>query len=148
LRERKDEIPVLSEYFMRKGAKKYGREVLPFSKNLVDALVAHHWPGNLRELENVVNRYLVLGDERSILDELTPRDSVETASGTAAEAPNGAGLKALVRSLKGEAESTAIAQVLEGVGWNRKAAANDLQISYKALLYKIKQYDLSPQDRA
>ncbi len=149
LRERKEEIPVLSEYFMRKGSKRYGREVLPFSKNLIDALVAHHWPGNLRELENVVNRYLVLGDERAILDELAPPESVETASlGSSSEAPNGAGLKALVRSLKGEAESTAIAQVLEGVGWNRKAAANDLQISYKALLYKIKQYDLSPQNRA
>jgi len=147
LRERKDEIPVLSEYFMRKGAKKYGRDVLSFSTNLMDALVAHHWPGNLRELENVVNRYLVLGDEKAILDELTPHDNVETASGTA-EAPSGSGLKAMVRNLKGEAESTAIAQVLEETGWNRKAAANDLQISYKALLYKIKQYDLSPQDRA
>jgi two-component system response regulator AtoC len=148
LRERKDEIPVLSEYFMRKGSKRYGRDVLPFSKNLIDALVAHHWPGNLRELENVVNRYLVLGDERSILDELTPLDAPEAAHGSANGSSNGAGLKALVRNLKGEAESTAIAQVLEGVGWNRKAAANDLQISYKALLYKIKQYDLSPQNRS
>ncbi len=148
LRERRDEIPVLSEYFMRKGAKRYGREVLSFSKTLTDCLAAHHWPGNLRELENVVNRYLVLGDEKAILDELVPAETSEQADGTAAEAPGGAGLKAMVRSLKGEAESTAIAQVLEGVGWNRKAAANDLQISYKALLYKIKQYDLSPQDRA
>src|SRR3984885_12216497 len=147
LRERKDEIAVLSEYFMRKGAKKYGREVLPFSPKLMETLISHHWPGNLRELENVVNRYLVLGDEKSILDELTPHNGVETASETT-ESSNGAGLKALVRNLKGEAESTAIAQVLEEVGWNRKAAANDLQISYKALLYKIKQYDLSPQDRA
>ena len=91
--------------------------------------------------------YLVLGDEKAILDELTPHDTVETASGSA-DAPSGSGLKAMVRNLKGEAESTAIAQVLEETGWNRKAAANDLQISYKALLYKIKQYDLSPQDRA
>ena len=148
LRERKDEIPILSEYFMRKGAKKYGREVLPFSATLLACLTQHHWPGNLRELENVVNRYLVLGDEKAILDELTPGEEVEQVEGTVAEAPNGAGLKAMVKNLKGEAESTAIAQVLEGVGWNRKAAANDLQISYKALLYKIKQYDLSPQDRA
>jgi two-component system response regulator AtoC len=148
LRERKDEIPVLSEYFMRKGSKRYGRDVLPFSKNLIDALVGHHWPGNLRELENVVNRYLVLGDEKSILDELTPLDAPETAHSSSNGSSNGAGLKALVRNLKGEAESTAIAQVLEGVGWNRKAAANDLQISYKALLYKIKQYDLSPQNRS
>ena len=147
LRERKDEIAVLSEYFMRKGAKKYGREVLGFSKALMETLTAHNWPGNLRELENVVNRYLVLGDEKSILDELTPHDSVE-GTAEAGEASNGSGLKAMVRNLKGEAESTAIAQVLEEVGWNRKAAANDLQISYKALLYKIKQYDLSPQNRA
>ena len=70
------------------------------------------------------------------------------AAAAAPEAPNGAGLKAMVRNLKGDAESTAIAQVLEGVGWNRKAAANDLQISYKALLYKIKQYDLSPRNHA
>jgi DNA-binding NtrC family response regulator len=148
LRERKDEIPVLSEYFMRKGSKRYGRDILSFSKNLSDALVSHHWPGNLRELENVVNRYLVLGDEKAILDELTPHVSVESAADASAEVSSGAGLKALVRNLKGEAESTAIAQVLEGVGWNRKAAANDLQISYKALLYKIKQYDLSPPNRA
>jgi DNA-binding NtrC family response regulator len=53
-------------------------------------------------------------------------------------------LKHLLRNLKGGAESTAIAQTLEGTGWNRKAAANNLQISYKALLYKIKQYNLSP----
>ena len=144
LRERREEIPVLSEYFMRKGAKRYGREPLTFSPNLMHTLSEHSWPGNLRELENVVNRYLVLGDEKAIVDELAPTAAYQGATGTASEAPNGAGLKAMVKSLKGDAESTAIAQVLEGVGWNRKAAANDLQISYKALLYKIKQYDLSP----
>ncbi len=56
-------------------------------------------------------------------------------------------LKHLVRNLKGGAEAAAIAQSLEGSGWNRKAAAIDLQISYKALLYKIKQYNLSPPAR-
>jgi two-component system response regulator AtoC len=156
LRERRDEIPILSEYFMRKGSKRYGREPLEFSKSLMDALTEHVWPGNLRELENVVNRYLVLGDEKAILDELKPHGVAESGPGLSmgvssesnSNGGSGAGLKAMVRSLKGEAESTAIAQVLAGVGWNRKAAANDLQISYKALLYKIKQYDLSPQDRA
>jgi DNA-binding NtrC family response regulator len=148
LRDRREEIPVLSEYFMRKGAKRYGRDPLPFTAELMKTLSDHHWPGNLRELENVVNRYLVLGDEKAIMEELAPSTNPQTTSGTVTEAPSGAGLKALVRSLKGDAESTAIAQVLEGVGWNRKAAANDLQISYKALLYKIKQYDLSPRDQA
>jgi len=149
LRERREEIPVLSEYFMRKGAKRYGRDPLPFSANLLNVLDQHPWPGNLRELENVINRYLVLGDERSIVEELSPSTAYQGAAATAAqETPSGAGLKAMVRNLKGDAESTAIAQVLEGVGWNRKAAANDLQISYKALMYKIKQYDLSPRNHA
>jgi len=148
LRERKEEIPVFAEYFMRKGAKRYGREPLAFSANLLNSLSEHSWPGNLREMENVVNRYLVLGDESAILEELSPSTAYQGGATMAQEAPNGAGLKAMVRSLKGDAESTAIAQVLEGTGWNRKAAANDLQISYKALLYKIKQYDLSPRDHA
>jgi two-component system response regulator AtoC len=148
LRERKEEIPVFADYFMRKGAKRYGRDVLPFSANLLNTLSEHSWPGNLREMENVINRYLVLGDESAIIDELRPSTAYQGGAAIAQEVPNGAGLKAMVRSLKGDAESTAIAQVLEGTGWNRKAAANDLQISYKALLYKIKQYDLSPRDHA
>ena len=152
LRERKEEIPVLAEYFMRKGAKRYDREPLAFSPSLLNALAEHSWPGNLREMENVINRYLVLGEEKSIVDELSPSAAYQGAGASAQaqtqEAQNGAGLKAMVRNLKGDAESTAIAQVLEGVGWNRKAAANDLQISYKALLYKIKQYDLSPRNQA
>jgi two-component system response regulator AtoC len=148
LRERKEEIPVFAEYFMRKGAKRYGREPLSFSTNLLNALSEHSWPGNLREMENVINRYLVLGDEKSILEELSPSTAYQGGPTLVQDVPNNAGLKAMVRSLKGDAESTAIAQVLEGTGWNRKAAANDLQISYKALLYKIKQYDLSPRDQA
>ena len=149
LRQRKEEIPVLSEYFMRRAAKKYGREPLVFSPSLTNALMEYSWPGNIRELENVINRYLVLGDERAILDELALHDAGHREQGPATESTaSSGGLKQMVRSLKGEAEATAIQQVLEGVGWNRKAAANDLQISYKALLYKIKQYDLSPQGPA
>jgi DNA-binding NtrC family response regulator len=90
----------------------------------------------------------VLGEEKSIIEELSPATVYQGAASVPQEVPSGAGLKAMVRNLKGDAESTAIAQVLEGVGWNRKAAANDLQISYKALLYKIKQYDLSPRNHA
>src|SRR6201996_8482092 len=87
LRERREEIPVLSEYFMRKGAKRYGREPLPFSANLLKALTEHSWPGNLRELENVINRYLVLGEERSIVDELSPATVYQGAAAVPQEAP-------------------------------------------------------------
>ncbi len=154
LRHRREEIPVLSQFFMRKAAQRYGREPLYFSAALMEALTEYPWPGNIRELQNVINRYLVLGDERSILDDLAVEIRATApvsagGGGGGAEAPgaSGGGLKQMVRSLKGEAEATAIQQVLEEVGWNRKAAANDLQISYKALLYKIKQYDLSPPSR-
>ncbi len=145
LRERAEEIRLLASYFMRRGAEKYGRAPLPFSPVLVNALTHYPWPGNLRELENVVNRYLILGDERSILADLGGgmRETPGTAS--AGEPLDEQGLKQLVRSLKGDAEAVAITSALEETGWNRKAAAANLKISYKALLYKIKNYNLSPR---
>jgi DNA-binding NtrC family response regulator len=144
LRERTDEIPILSQHFMRKVAAKYECDPLPISPALMEAFSRHGWPGNLRELENVVKRYLVLGDEQAIIDELIPMQGAGAPAPTGDDTSGNGGLKHLVRNLKGGAESAAIAQTLEGTGWNRKAAANDLQISYKALLYKIKQYNLSP----
>jgi two-component system response regulator AtoC len=149
LRDRLDEIPAFADYFMRKGAKKYELTPLPISQELLHALGAYNWPGNLRELENVINRFLILQDESAVIAELNLAHG--TAPVTAEKAQGhveAGGLKKLVRGIKGEAESSVIAGVLEETGWNRKAAANDLQISYKALLYKIKQYDLSPTPRS
>lgn len=144
LRERIEEIPILAEYFMRKAVDKFGCDFLPMSPALMRALTRHNWPGNLRELENTVKRYLVLRDENGIIEELTPA-LMKPSSSEAAELGNGnTNLKVLVRNVKGNAEAVAIAQALDDRGWNRKAAANDLKISYKALLYKIKQYNLTP----
>jgi len=144
LRERREEIPILSQHFMHKAAVRYGCEPLPISPSLMRSLASYSWPGNLRELENVIKRYLVLGDELAIIDELKLQQNAGILSLTGDEKAGNGGLKYLVRNLKGDAESVAITQTLEGTGWNRKAAANDLQISYKALLYKIKQYNLTP----
>ncbi len=77
LRERTDEIPILSQHFMRKVAAKYGCAPLPISPELLQALTGHSWPGNLRELENTIKRYLVLSDEQTIIEELTPPESTE-----------------------------------------------------------------------
>ena len=145
LRERLDEIPAMATYFMRKGAKKYDLEPLPISQAMLDVLSQYSWPGNLRELENVINRYLILQDEKAVIAELSQANNTGISTERLSNAGQAGGLKKLVRGLKGEAESSVIAGVLEETGWNRKAAANDLQISYKALLYKIKQYDLSPK---
>jgi two-component system response regulator AtoC len=148
LRDRRDEIPILAQHFVRKGASKYGSNPLTLSHNLLDALTRYSWPGNSRELEHVINRFLILGDEMAILADLSPFSNLHAESNSSQDQMKGAGLKQLVRSLKGDAEASAIERILEANGWNRKAAANELQISYKALLYKIKQYDLAPRRRA
>lgn len=141
LRERTQEIPVLAAHFMRKTAAKYDCTALPISPALMRALSQYSWPGNLRELENTIKRYLVLGGEREIIEELSPISSM--AYGSVAPEANSS-LKTIVAGLKRNAEAIAIAQALAGTGWNRKAAADDLKISYKALLYKIKEYNLMP----
>ncbi len=92
----------------------------------------------------MIKRYIVLADEKAIIDELGPWPSLRSIAAVGEDAGANGGLKHLVRNLKGGAEAAAIAQSLEGTGCNRKAAANDLQISYKALLYKIKQYNINP----
>jgi len=144
LRERIEEIPILSQHFMRKVAAKYKCDPLPISPALTQALSSHSWPGNLRELENMIKRYLVLADEQTIIDELSTWQSTRSLASVVEDTGGNGGLKHLVRNLKGSAESAAIAQTLEETEWNRKAAATSLQISYKALLYKIKQYNLRP----
>jgi DNA-binding NtrC family response regulator len=145
LRERRDEIPILAKYFMRRNSSKYGREALPISVPMMQALRNHSWPGNVRELENTIKRYLVLEDERAIINEFTSLRDAESMLPATDDRSSRHGLKHLVRGVKGNAESVVIAQTLEDKHWNRRAAANELQISYKALLYKIKQYNLVQQ---
>ncbi len=148
LRERKEEIPILLKHFMSRMSESYARSPLPLSGPLMEACIAHSWPGNLRELSNFIKRYLVLGDETLAASELQPRPdggSGAHADGrsAAAAAENGGGLKSLSRNAKDEAEAEAIARALEETNWNRKQAAALLQISYKALLYKIRQYGIA-----
>jgi DNA-binding NtrC family response regulator len=147
LRERKEEIAVLAHHFARKAAEMFDCPLLSFSPSLMQALINHSWPGNLRELENVVKRYLILADEQAIVRDLQPVRANETLPSNGKDGFGTANLKHLARSAKGDAESAAIAQSLEVTGWNRKAAALELKISYKALLYKIKQYNLEPPRR-
>ncbi|MGI9103990.1 MAG: sigma-54-dependent transcriptional regulator [Terriglobales bacterium] len=146
LRERKEEIPILLKHFMTQVSERYARPPLPLSPSMVKACEEYAWPGNLRELGNFVKRYLVLGDEAMAITELAPQqdDKVRAmgAGAGSAIAAGGNGLKSLVRGIKDEAEMEAISQALEETNWNRKKAAALLKISYKALLYKIRQYEI------
>ncbi len=144
LRERREEIPAMIRHFMARFSARYARTALPLSARLLEACMRYPWPGNLRELENFVKRFLILGDENLALSELEIKDDGGSTAASPLETANGqpSGLKSLVRSAKDEAEIEAIRQALEQTNWNRKKAAQDLNISYKALLYKIRQYGL------
>ncbi len=155
LRERRDEIPVLLRHFMTRFAETFVRPSLPFSAALLEACAAYDWPGNLREMENFVKRYLILADEALVLEEMqrkaaAPRPLPPARAGMgsspavrrAPRAGEPRDLKSLVRGLKGEAEAEVIAEVLAQAHGVRKEAARLLNISYKALLYKLRLYGL------
>src|SRR6202521_407539 len=148
LRDRKEEIPILLKHFMSRMSESYARSPLPLSGPLMEACLRHSWPGNLRELSNFIKRYLVLGDETLAASELQPRPDGgggqhSDGTGRSAGADSGGGLKSLSRNAKDEAEAEAIARALDETNWNRKQAAALLKISYKALLYKIRQYGIA-----
>ncbi|HSA91773.1 MAG TPA: sigma-54 dependent transcriptional regulator [Terriglobales bacterium] len=139
LRERRDEIPLLLKHFMARLSERYARPPLPLSSALLDACMKYQWPGNVRELGNFVKRFLIIQDEAAAIHELMSHAQMEETE-KPASAPND--LKQLVRGVKDEAETEAITRALEQTNWNRKDAARLLRISYKALLYKIRQYGI------
>ena len=148
LRERRDEIPVLAQFFLERYAALYGRELVPFSAEAAQAMRAYGWPGNIRELENLCKRYVIVGGESQILRELScspskgnalpaPEPRLEEIS-----APEGApGLLEIGRRAGWAAERAAIQRTLIETRWNRREASRRLQISYKSLLTKIRQIE-------
>jgi two-component system response regulator AtoC len=147
LRERREEVPVLLRYYMNNLARQFGKNAPPVSDRLMQECMRYHWPGNLRELCNLVKRFLVLGDEGTVIEELRMRSQEEPGESDGSPAAARGGLKAMMRNLKDDAEAREIQRALEDANWNRKVAAAQLNISYKALLYKIKQHGLSPAAR-
>jgi two-component system response regulator AtoC len=160
LRERQEEIPVLLYHFMQRIATQYSRVPLPFSTRLMDACLHYAWPGNLQELQNFVKRYLVMADEGLALSDLQAHRrrklvTVDTVPASALQpappAPDSVltpqerarDLKFLVRNLKDETEIEAITKALEETSWNRKRAARLLHISYRGLLYKVRQHGIT-----
>jgi two-component system response regulator AtoC len=161
LRERRDEIPGLTDYLLRKYAIQYGRPLRRFSPEVTQRMTQYDWPGNIRELENLCKRFVIVGSETQILRELSSHEPAETAppampsspqqaitnqSASVGEAPTGSAtdlsLLEVGRRAAWDAERRAIQQMLELTHWNRREASRRLQVSYKALLNKIKQMQL------
>jgi len=167
LRQRKEEIPLLLGHFMNQLARRYNLPTRIFSPAALEACQRHSWPGNLRELEQFVKRYMVVGDGvmgngRAGTAALERNRDMASVSFSGADPDKGragvpfewsepeagaSDLKSLVQSVKGEAEKNAITAALERARWNRKAAARLLKVSYRTVLYKIEQYQISPATR-
>ena len=154
LRERREEIPMLVDYFMIRFCRQYNRDALKISAATMRLLQDYSWPGNVRELENMIKRAVVLQTEALVQQEIALRSEKAWApkpeAGTASHAAPAAapvaelemGLKDIARRAAMAAEKAVIKEVLEKVRWNRAEAARLLKISYKAMLYKIKQVGL------
>lgn len=159
LRERREEIPVFLKYFLEKYSEHYGKKPSMFSEYAVTRMMEYAWPGNIRELENMVKRYVIVGNEAQIIRELSTHKPIITSIGAlggaivnqagsaspapAVQATNGAeiempSLLEIGRRAAMQAEREAIERVLAQTRWNRRQAAKILKISYKALLNKLK----------
>jgi DNA-binding NtrC family response regulator len=135
LRQRKEDIPHLRDWFLSSAARDFNRAVPELSPETQRFFLDYNWPGNVRELKDAARAIVVLGDEalamgglRSLLRRVDRNASGEKIS-----------LKDAARAASREAEREIILQVLTRTRWNRRRAAQELQISYKALLYKLKQ---------
>jgi two-component system response regulator AtoC len=155
LRDRKEDIPALLEFFFQKYASLFERPEPKISESTMSLLSRHSWPGNIRELENVARKIVALGDEHLATHDLTaehrskapdPPPSAAKVSEPGFSPGRSGSLKEAARAASRVAERAMILNQLERTHWNRKRAARELQISYKALLYKLKQLGLDSSD--
>ncbi len=167
LRERREEIPVLADYFLKKYSVQYNKPLVELRPDTRQLMQTHDWPGNVRELENLIKRFVVLGSDAAIRTEVritpaaagpppapppakpvatavpaTPPPRTPLAIAQAALDEGNYSLKDISRAAAREAERALIARMLQQTRWNRKETAEILGISYKALLYKIKENGL------
>jgi two-component system response regulator AtoC len=145
LRERRGDIEDLVMYFLDYYNRKYNCRARALSPELMALLQKYHWPGNIRELENLVKRYVILGNEEVISSDLVTREQEMFNPDINFDGP--ISLKKLTRQAVRELERKVILKVLQANHWNRKQAARALSISYRALLYKIRDAGL-PSNRA
>ena len=148
LRKRLEDLPVLVDHFLSSYSDRFGRQVPRLPAAVLERFRRHHWPGNVRELENYVKRYVILDSPESILEELDERG--RSAPAAAFELPpiEEFSLKKFAKQASQQAEHHMIVEALRQTRWNRKRAAEMLGISYRALLYKIKDAGIPPKKRA
>lgn len=144
LRERKEDIPALLDYFLTKQAAQLRKPAPAIGEDVLDLLQGYHWPGNIRELENLAKKIVAFGQAKTALADLRVEPQKTAARPT--EILSSRSLRNASRAASRRTEQELILKALERTRWNRKRAAQELQISYKALLYKLKQIRLPGGD--
>jgi two-component system response regulator AtoC len=140
LRERAADIPLICDSLRKMYSERFERPTRPLSARKVEMLQRYHWPGNIRELENLIKRYIILGSEDVITLESTEGSTVSSDSdGVTSDMLS---LKKVTREAMRELEGKIIVKALQAHNWNRRRAASALEISYRALLYKLKEAGL------
>jgi two-component system, NtrC family, response regulator AtoC len=138
LRDRIEDIPAFTEYFLSRHADSLKKKAPALNQETLEVLVSYHWPGNVRELENVARKMVALGDAALAVSDLRVARMIRPVGMNAGKFSS---LKVAARAASRQTERELILQALERTKWNRKRAARELQISYKSLLYKLKQIE-------
>jgi two-component system response regulator AtoC len=141
LRERREDIPILCNYFICKYRDRYKSTLDEMSPSLLDSFLRYDWPGNIRQLENAVKRYLILPDMNMNLSEAKDQEG-NVAAAPVKPKEDRMSLKDVATRAAEHAEKELVLRVLEETSWNRKQAARRLNICYKALLNKLKRWQL------
>ncbi|MGB8658283.1 MAG: sigma-54 dependent transcriptional regulator [Candidatus Zixiibacteriota bacterium] len=143
LRERKEDVPLLIEHFLQNYYALYNKQYRPLSPDSLELLQNFDWPGNVRQMENLIKQIVVREDENVVLDTIKSRPSesgLPSMTSSAVADPKGFSLKKRVGATVASEEKVLITQALNKTNWNRRKAAQLLEISYRSLLYKIKEY--------
>jgi transcriptional regulator with PAS, ATPase and Fis domain len=153
LRERREEIPYLIEEIIRRAPAELKEDgLVGFSSRLMDAAVLHNWRGNIRELRNFVTRTLIMRDQDEAVRELEDQIAARNAATIDPSIPKPPGrsvdMRSVIRDFAEGTEVRMIQDALDASGWNRRHAARHLNISYRGLLYKIQQHQLTPRRRS
>lgn len=160
LRERKEDIRLLSQHFLKEYAVRYGRDYKPINERMMEQFYNYSWPGNVRELQNYIQGITVLGDEKAFyenvgnngssglfMNDQGPLPAVRPDNADATMSMTGRSLKEVCKEATRKAETEAILDALFHTRWNRRKAAALLNVSYKAVLNKIKEYGIEKQYR-
>ncbi|SRR5579884_1410203 len=144
LRERREDIASLAQHFIDLFNAKFNCQAKPLPASLIRALEAYDWPGNVRQLENLMKRYVILGAPEVVISELSPKRECDLClpGMPVIRAGESISLKRVTKDMVRNFEDHIITKMLEAHRWNRTQAARALNISYRSLLYKVKHSQL------